>query len=168
MPFAIRFSGWTDNKKPLCSTTNASSSCQTENSIQQPHHWNTRSQAAQPPSSRPLSSADEAGPAPKRPRSTVRQGSTRGSSKPSKSDEPVKKARPGLTFANFFSSSSGRRSQPATSSKTATGAAGKSGQSHAVGSAIPPRRSTRLLSGTANKSTHLPKVGLSLCEREGV
>ncbi|TFK72166.1 TPR-like protein [Pluteus cervinus] len=123
-------------------------------------HRTTRSQLpgniqTLPP--RPLSSADEVGPVPKKLRSTVRQNEV---IKPSKStkmelNEPLKKARarPALIFANIFSSP-GRRSQPTTSSKT--GGAGKN--ANQLGNANPAtRRSTRLLSGTATKA-HPPKT----------
>ncbi|KAF9009424.1 hypothetical protein BDQ17DRAFT_1397732 [Cyathus striatus] len=102
---------------------------------------------------RPLSSADEAGPKPKRLRSTTRQPEVVKSMKPnSKSindDNPKKaRARPALSFANIFSSS-GRSSQTLTSSRTAPGL-GKSNAQPTV-SNIPTRRSTRLLSGTGVK-----------------
>ncbi|TFK42994.1 hypothetical protein BDQ12DRAFT_677146 [Crucibulum laeve] len=101
-----------------------------DNSFQQ--HRPTRSQpvnsgASQPQISRPLSSADEAGPMPKRLRSTTRQPEA---TKPSKSiaDDPLKKT---------------------TSSRTTTGL-GKS-NAHPSVTGIPMRRSTRLLSGTGAK-----------------
>jgi anaphase-promoting complex subunit 3 len=145
--------------------TNDSSFYPPDNSFQQSHLRPTRSQIAvstQQPTSRPLSSADETGPMPKKLRSTARQPDAAKSSKPNKLavDEPLRKARarPALTFANFFSSS-GRRSQPTTSSRTATGV-GKSGIQHIQPSnpSIATRRSTRLLSGTGSKQTHLSKV----------
>ncbi|PPR03934.1 hypothetical protein CVT26_001139 [Gymnopilus dilepis] len=107
--------------------------------------------------SRPLSSADEAGPVTKRLRSTTQQPETL-KSKTSKTslDDPLKKARarPALSFANIFSSS-GRRSQQTTSSRT-NAAAGKSNTQPVAGH-IPPRRSTRLLSGAAPKQPHPSK-----------
>jgi anaphase-promoting complex subunit 3 len=89
---------------------------------------------------------------PKRLRSTSRQPEALRSSKPTKStsDEPPKKARPALTFINYLSS--GRPSQPATSSKT-LGVAAKS-NSQSVNPNLPPRRSTRLLSGLGSKPAH--------------
>ncbi|KAF8892565.1 hypothetical protein BD779DRAFT_1509674 [Infundibulicybe gibba] len=109
--------------------------------------------------SRPLSSADETGPVPKRLRSTTRQPEPPNPSKPTKqtADDPLKKARarPALLFANIFSSS-GRRTQPAATSRTNAGV-GKTN--------IPPantnigtRRSTRLLSGTGAKQPHPSKL----------
>ncbi|KDR81837.1 hypothetical protein GALMADRAFT_240086 [Galerina marginata CBS 339.88] len=107
--------------------------------------------------SRPLSSADEAGPVTKRLRSTTQQPEAV-KSKTSKSslDDPLKKARarPALSFANIFSSS-GRRSQQTTSSRTNV-VPGKSNAQPAVGH-IPTRRSSRLLSGTAPKQSHTSK-----------
>ncbi|KAF9466329.1 hypothetical protein BDZ94DRAFT_1187704 [Collybia nuda] len=106
---------------------------------------------------RPLSSADEGGPMPKRQRSTARQPEALKSIKPTKLvvDDPSKKARarPALIFANIFSSS-GRRSQTTTSSRAAAGL-GKSNQP--MVSNIATRRSTRLLSGTGTKQTHASK-----------
>ncbi|EDR10957.1 uncharacterized protein LACBIDRAFT_315993 [Laccaria bicolor S238N-H82] len=129
-----------------------------DNSIQV--HRTSRSQPTvsnpiQAPAPRPLSSADEAGPVPKRLRSTTRQPEAV-KPKPSKSslDDPLKKARarPALSFANIFSSSDGR-SQPTTSSRTNLGP----GKSSAQTSHIPTRRSTRLLSGTGPKLPHTSK-----------
>ncbi|KAH7912129.1 hypothetical protein BJ138DRAFT_1179026 [Hygrophoropsis aurantiaca] len=137
----------------------------TENSFLQPPPRNIRSETtvagpSQPPTSRPLSSADETGPAHKRLRSTTRQRSIEVvKAKPTKLtvDEPLKKARarPALKFANFFSSP-GRRSQPVTSTRTTAGV-GKSDR-HPGNPSLVPRRSTRLLSGTTAKpaSKHPP------------
>ncbi|KAF9566247.1 TPR-like protein [Agrocybe pediades] len=101
--------------------------------------------------SRPLSSADEGGPVTKKLRSTTTQPEAL-KSKPSKAslDDSLKKARarPALSFANIFSSS-GRRSQQTTSSRT-NATAGKSNAQPATGHP-PTRRSTRLLSGTGPK-----------------
>ncbi|KAF5387124.1 hypothetical protein D9615_001841 [Tricholomella constricta] len=128
-----------------------------------PVHRVSRSQPTntgppQAPILRPLSSADEAGPNPKRQRSTARQPEGVKNSLPSKLnvDDPLKKARarPALSFANIFSSS-GRRSQPTTSSRTA--GVGKSNAQPVV-SHVPTRRSTRLLSGTGTKQPHVTKL----------
>lgn len=134
--------------------TNDSSFCPPESSFLQPHRPSRQASTSgnvQPPTSRPLSSADEAGPVPKKMRSTVRQPVK---SKPMQfSEEPLKKARarPALKFANFFSSS-GRRSQPTTtsSSRIASTGLGKSDRMPSNPS-IATRRSTRLLSGNGNK-----------------
>jgi anaphase-promoting complex subunit 3 len=133
--------------------TNDSSFCPPESSFLQPHRPSRQpstSGSVQPPTSRPLSSADEAGPVPKKMRSTVRQPAK---SKPTKqsAEEPLKKARarPALKFANFFSSS-GRRSQPTTSSRTASTGLGKNDRIPS-NSSIATRRSTRLLTGNGNK-----------------
>ncbi|KIM49461.1 hypothetical protein M413DRAFT_438643 [Hebeloma cylindrosporum] len=119
-------------------------------------HRTSRSQPTNPipiqTVSRPLSSADEAGPVTKKLRSTSQHPETL-KTKASKSslDDPLKKARarPALSFANIFSSS-GRRSQSTTSSRTNV-APGKSNSQPAAGH-IPTRRSTRLLSGTGQKA----------------
>ncbi|KAG5635898.1 hypothetical protein H0H81_009723 [Sphagnurus paluster] len=98
-------------------------------------------------------SRDEAGPNPKRQRSTARQLEGVKNTIPAPSskvnvDDPSKKARarPALIFANIFSS--GRRSQTTTSSRTA--GVGKSNPPP-LGTNIATRRSTRLLSGTGTK-----------------
>ncbi|KAJ8456169.1 hypothetical protein ONZ45_g18799 [Pleurotus djamor] len=125
----------------------------------QPIHRATRSQPAmptqQPPASRPLSSADETGPVAKKLRSTSRQPevTARGLKSTKFAEDTLEKARarPALTFANFFSSS-GRPSQPTTSSRTSA-ATGKSNVPTAHGG-IATRRSTRLLSGTSTKPGH--------------
>jgi anaphase-promoting complex subunit 3 len=149
--------------------TNDSSFYPPDNSFQHSHSRPTRSQIAlsgstQQPTSRPLSSADETGPVPKKLRSTTRQPDAIKPSKPNKLtvDEPLRKARarPALTFANFFSSS-GRHSQPTTSSsRTAIGGLGKSGtqQIQPSNPSIATRRSTRLLTGTGSKQPHPSKV----------
>ncbi|PPQ68934.1 hypothetical protein CVT25_009028 [Psilocybe cyanescens] len=104
--------------------------------------------------SRPLSSADEGGPVTKRMRSTTQQPEgLKAKSSKSSLDDPLKKARarPALSFANIFSSS-GRRSQPTTSSRTNV-VPGKSNAQPAAGH-IPTRRSTRLQTGTGPKQLH--------------
>lgn len=146
----------------LTSVTNESSFYPLENSFQQPQPPNprtTRSQQVHVPlqthASRPLSSADEAGPVPKRLRSTSRQAEAiKSKSSKLNSDDPSKKARarPALLFANIFSSS-GRRSQHAASSRNAN-APGK-GIVQPTAPTLAPRRSTRLLSGTGAKQPHL-------------
>ncbi|KII88979.1 hypothetical protein PLICRDRAFT_108812 [Plicaturopsis crispa FD-325 SS-3] len=153
--------------------TNDSSFYPPENSLMQVHpprptRATTTGQIHPPHSlSRPLSSADEAGPVAKKLRST-RQRSTEATNAgagnlkaaaaaakpPSKlvMDEPTTKkarARPALTFSNFFSSSG--RSQPA---KTA---AGKGDRAPAAHAGPPTRRSTRLLSGAGGKPPHISK-----------
>ena len=114
------------------------------------------------PVSRPLSSADESGPVPKKLRSTSRQPEVP-KSKPIKSslDDPLKKARarPALSFANIFSFSG---SQSTTSSR-ANPPPGKNNTQPTAG--VGTRRSTRLLSGTGTKS-HSSKVICSICSRE--
>jgi len=149
---SIRFSGRCTNTKRLSfrRATNDSSFYLPDNSFQ--IHRTSRSQPTNPiPTqtvSRPLSSADEAGPVTKRLRSTSQHPETL-KTKASKSslDDTLKKARarPALSFANIFSSS-GRRSQSTTSSRTNV-APGKSNAQPTAGH-IPTRRSTRLLSGT--------------------
>ncbi|KAJ3568883.1 hypothetical protein NP233_g5422 [Leucocoprinus birnbaumii] len=139
--------------------TNESSFYPLENSFHQPPPPNLRATRSQvnPPlqahTSRPLSSADESGPVPKRLRSTSNQADAI-KSKNSKlnADDPSKKARarPALLFANIFSSS-GRRSQHAAPSRNVN-APGK-------GNVQPnpptlPRRSSRLLSGPGAKQPH--------------
>ncbi|KAJ7285681.1 hypothetical protein C8J57DRAFT_1285528 [Mycena rebaudengoi] len=125
--------------------------------FQQVHPPAGRSQPPVPGSSqlhtsRPLSSADEAGPVAKKLRSAAHQPEMARTSKPLKLavDEPLKKARarPALKFANFFSSS-GRPSQPPIPSRTAS-AAGKS-NNHNLASSTATRRSTRLNSGPSSK-----------------
>lgn len=109
--------------------------------------------------SRPLSSADEAGPVAKKLRSAAPQPEMARSSKPLKLtvDEPLKKARvrPALKFSNPFSSS-GRPSQPPIPSRAASGT-GKS-NNHALVSSTGTRRSTRLNSGTTTKQPYGSKV----------
>ncbi|KAG6841674.1 hypothetical protein C0991_008312 [Blastosporella zonata] len=122
-----------------------------DHSFQQAHRA-TRSQPANigsllapAPVQRQLSSADEAAPNPKRQRAVKNSVLNNKSSV----DDPSKKARarPALIFANIFSSS-GRRSQPTTSSRI-TGL-GKSNAQPLV-SNVATRRSTRLHSGTSAK-----------------
>jgi len=99
---------------------------------------------------RPLSSADESGPVPKRLRATSRQPELKTKASKALFDDPLKKARarPALSFANIFSSSVGR-SQSTTVSRTTSG----HGKSNAppVPNAGPTRRSTRLLSNNGQK-----------------
>jgi len=150
-----RFSGRCTNinRPSFHRAINDSSFYPPDNSFQ--IHRTSRSQPTNPipiqTVSRPLSSADEAGPVTKKLRSTSQHPETL-KTKASKSslDDPLKKARarPALSFANIFSSS-GRRSQSTTSSRTNV-APGKSNTQPAAGH-IPTRRSTRLLSGTAQK-----------------
>ncbi|KAJ7940806.1 hypothetical protein B0H13DRAFT_1940027 [Mycena leptocephala] len=114
-----------------------------------------RSGTTQPHTSRPLSSADEAGPVAKKLRSTAPQPEMARSSKPLKLtvDEPLKKARarPALKFPNLFSSS-GRPSQPPIPSRSVSGT-GKS-NNHSLASSTATRRSTRLNSGTSVKQPY--------------
>ncbi|KAF8061558.1 hypothetical protein FPV67DRAFT_1783469 [Lyophyllum atratum] len=147
---------------PRDSIATNDSSFYLENSFQQAHRV-TRSQptnigSVQAPVHRPIASADEAGPNPKRQRSTARPPEAVKNSIPSKLsvDDPLKKARarPALIFANIFSSS-GRRSQPTTSSRT-TGVGKSSAQP--IAATIATRRSTRLLSGTGTKIPHTSKL----------
>ena len=142
---------------------------QTGMSAQQLNYRTSRSQSnlAQPSSSsRPLSSADEAGPVPKKLRSTSRQPETHKSSKPDKRldrttlDEPSKKARPALPFANLFSSS-GRPPQP-----PARATSGVAGKTNLVSINLPTRRSTRLLSGAGSKPAQSSKARASLLSRQ--
>ena len=106
------------------------------------------------PASRPLSSADEGGPVPKKLRSTSRQPEAL-KSKPIKFslDDPLKKARarPALSFANIFSFSGSQ----STASSRANPPPGKNNIQPTAG--VGTRRSTRLLSGTGTK-THSSKV----------
>lgn len=151
------------------SATNESSFYPLENSFQQPqppNHRTTRSQQTNVPlqihSSRPLSSADEAGPVTKRLRSTTHQvDAIKSKSSKLNSDDPSKKARarPALLFANIFSSS-GRRSQHAASSRNAN-APGK-GNVQPAAPTLAPRRSSRLLSGTGTKQSH-PSTKVNYC-----
>ncbi|KAJ7752015.1 hypothetical protein B0H16DRAFT_1419180 [Mycena metata] len=108
----------------------------------------------QPHTSRPLSSADEAGPVAKKLRSTAPQPEMARSSKPLKLtvDEPVKKARarPALKFSNLFSSSG--RPQPPIPSRPTSGT-GKS-NNHSLASSTATRRSTRLNSGSSVKQPY--------------
>ncbi|KAK7014999.1 TPR-like protein [Favolaschia claudopus] len=106
---------------------------------------------SQPPISRPLSSADEAGPIAKKLRSTAPQTEGLRPSKPLKLltvDDPLKKARERsvLKLSNLFSSS-GRSSQPPLPSRPVSGA----GKSNNSGSGTGTRRSTRLNSGIGTK-----------------
>ncbi|KAG1756463.1 uncharacterized protein EDB91DRAFT_1092788 [Suillus paluster] len=113
----------------------------TENSFLQPPARNSKLEPAGPGPSqsaaRPLSSADETGPAQKRLRSTIRQKSTETiASKPSKLtvDETSKK--------------------PVISSRTT--AVGGITKNERGSAAVAPRRSTRLLSGTISKPPKHP------------
>ena len=146
---------------------NDSTFCPPDSSFLQPHRPSRQASTSgtiQPPTSRPLSSADEAGPVPKKMRATVRQPVK---SKPTKLsvEEPVKKARarPALKFANFFSSS-GRRSQPTSSSRAGSAGLGKNDRIPS-NSTIATRRSTRLLTGNGTKQTG--KVRKLSCEYFG-
>ncbi|KAJ3998208.1 hypothetical protein F5050DRAFT_1872567 [Lentinula boryana] len=121
-------------------------------------HRSSRSQPAvsgstQPSVTRPLSSADEAGPMPKKLRSTAPQVALK-PSKPLKLsiDDPLKKARtrPALMSSNSFSSSH-TRSQSTVNSRVAPPAS----KNAVVTQNAAIRRSTRLLSGTGSK--HAPK-----------
>ncbi|PFH52439.1 hypothetical protein AMATHDRAFT_57055 [Amanita thiersii Skay4041] len=107
---------------------------------------------------RPLSSADETGPLPKRLRSTTRRLEVTKQTKGTKvqTNDPSKKARarPALIFANIFSSS-GRRSQPVTTARTAP-SAGKNNAPPPANN-LATRRSTRLLSTTTTKQSHVTK-----------
>ncbi|KAF9050654.1 TPR-like protein [Hymenopellis radicata] len=107
----------------------------------------------QPHFSRPLSSAEETGPVPKKMRST-RQLETSKTSKFLKQngDDPQKKARdrPGFQLSNFFSSSARRSQQPSRS-----GNPSKTGNAN---TSMMTRRSNRLLSGTGPKQgTKVPR-----------
>ncbi|KAF9476333.1 TPR-like protein [Pholiota conissans] len=125
-------------------------------------HRTSRSQpgnlTAIPNVSRPLSSADEAGPATKKLRPTVSQPDVLKAMKSkSSSDDPLKKARarPALSFANIFSSS-GRRSQSTTSSRANL----LHGKSNTQSTAhVATRRSSRLIGGTTvtSKPTYTSK-----------
>jgi len=131
---------------------------------------------ANKPMSRPLSSADEAGPVAKRLRSTSTQPpppppppeaaatttttaiTTKLKSSKSGVDDPSMKkarARPALSFANIFSSSS-RPSQPTTSSRIHA-VSGKNNAPPPVAAHIVTRRSSRLQSGAVHKP-HPSKV----------
>ena len=129
--------------------TNDSSVCPPDGSFLQPQRPN-RPQASTSGTihhiSRPLSSADEAGPVAKKLRSTSRQPIKPKTTKPS--EDPLKKARarPALKFANIFSSS-GRRSQPTIASRIAPTGLGKT----ELVSSVATRRSTRLLTGNGSK-----------------
>jgi anaphase-promoting complex subunit 3 len=113
--------------------------------------------------SRPLSSADEAGPVAKKLRSTAPQPEMARSSKPLKLtvDEPLKKARarPALKLSNLFSSS-GRSSQPPIPSRSTSGTGKSTNHAGALGTGT--RRSTRLNSGTTVKQPYGSKVGEDL------
>ncbi|KZT28557.1 TPR-like protein [Neolentinus lepideus HHB14362 ss-1] len=115
------------------------------------------SQPNHPPMSRPLSSADESGPVQKKLRSGTLQRAGGEAKSPKPSDDRSKKARarPALILANFFSSS-GRNSQSKTTHTRNASGALKSDREQSIGT----RRSTRLLSGSSNKSTHAAKSSL--------
>lgn len=98
---------------------------------------------------RPLSSAEETGPMPKKLRSTAPQHAL----KPAKSlklsiDDPMKKARtrPALMSSNSFSSSN-NRSQPSVTSRAALPAGKNNNPSGNI-----TRRSTRLVAGSKHAS----------------
>ena len=139
------------------STTTESSFYPPDNSYQV--HRTSRSQPINAhsiqPVSRPLSSADEGGPVPKKLRSTSRQPEAlKLKLVKSSLDDPLKKARarPALSFVNIFSSSG--RSQSTTSSRANPPPVKNNIQPTA---GVGTRRSTRLLSGTGTKS-HSSKV----------
>ncbi|KAJ3923641.1 hypothetical protein F5877DRAFT_31172 [Lentinula edodes] len=124
-------------------------------------HRSSRSQptvsgSTQQPVTRPLSSADEAGPMPKKLRSTAPQHVLK-PSKPLKLsiDDPLKKARTRLALmsSNSFSSSN-TRSQPTVNSRAAPPASKSAG----VNQNVATRRSTRLLSGTGSKHASKPST----------
>ncbi|KAI0083997.1 hypothetical protein BDY19DRAFT_899323 [Irpex rosettiformis] len=127
------------------------------------------SSKVQPPAVRPLSSADEMGPVPKKPRSTARQRAPPSSNAPDTNIQTSKsagallqgvaddrskskkaRARPALTIANIFSSP-GRRAQQAATSSRSTAAPSKAAKEQPVLT----RRSSRLLGGSTSK-TKLP------------
>ncbi|GJE86877.1 ANAPC3 and TPR domain-containing protein [Phanerochaete sordida] len=134
------------------------------------------SDAVLPPAVRPLSSADEMGPAAKKLRSTVRQRVLPSSAadsnhiKPSKSagaalegaDDRSKsskaRARPALSIANIFSSPGRRVQDPATSSKFNAATTSRSTAEQRVPPSTlgPARRSSRLQLGTNSKPTKPP------------
>ncbi|EMD38605.1 hypothetical protein CERSUDRAFT_105193 [Gelatoporia subvermispora B] len=110
----------------------------------------TTSLAAHPPAVRPLSSADEAGPAAKKLRAA--RPCAPAPAKPSKSGgaDPRARARPALTLANVFSSS-GRPAQAAATSSRSLAKAREREQA-APGAGAATRRSTRLLGGAGGKT----------------
>ncbi|KAA1471266.1 TPR-like protein [Dentipellis sp. KUC8613] len=153
--------------------TNDSFAYPPENSVLQAHTRPPRFQPIPTQPSRPLSSADETGPVPKKLRSSgARQRAGEFGTKMTKSNTaPVDdarskkaRARPALTLANIFSSSAGRRSQSAaaTSSRNAGGAAG--GKSDREASNAITRRSARLMSSSSSSSK--PLVGKVPAPRE--
>ncbi|TFY68902.1 hypothetical protein EVG20_g3372 [Dentipellis fragilis] len=153
--------------------TNDSFAYPPENSVLQAHIRPPRFQAIPTQPSRPLSSADETGPVPKKLRSSgARQRAGEFGTKMTKSNTaPVDdarskkaRARPALTLANIFSSSAGRRSQSAaaTSSRNAGVAAG--GKSDREASSAITRRSARLMSSSSSSSK--PLVGKVPAARE--
>jgi len=154
----------------FASATDESSFYPFENSFQQPPPPNpriTRSHQVHAPlqvhTSRPLSSADEVGPVPKRLRSTSHQAEAiKLKSSKLNLDDPSNKARarPALLFANIFSSS-GRRSQHAAPSRNVNSPA--KGHTQPNAPTLAPRRSSRLLGGTGAKQPHqTTKVDLVL------
>lgn len=174
--FNLSLSGWeqSSSREILCasglhsSRDTYSSTCRggsdssflPDNSFQLPR--NVRSQqsnvALQSNIPRPLSSADEAGPVPKRLRSTTTriapESKPKSSSNKGASDELLKKARarPALLYANVFSSS---HSQPATTSRAHAALTKIATQSNLNAAT---RRSNRLQSGSGTKQLHLAKV----------
>ncbi|CAL1704161.1 unnamed protein product [Somion occarium] len=131
--------------------------------------------AVQPPAVRPLSSADEAGPVAKKPRSTRQRTAPPSTTavdtnlKPSKSAGALlqgaedrsksskARARPALTVANIFSSPGRRAQHAATSSRSnAVGSKTAREQQPPSGNVI-TRRSSRLLSGNHTKPPPPPK-----------
>ncbi|KAF7295067.1 TPR-REGION domain-containing protein [Mycena indigotica] len=108
--------------------------------------------------SRPLSSADEAGPVAKKLRSAAPQQESSRTNKPSKLsvDEPLKKAgsRPALKLSSLFSSSA-RSSQPSTSSRAASSSNNHVGTSS---STTTTRRSGRPNNSTSSKPGYVSKT----------
>ncbi|THH14710.1 hypothetical protein EW146_g5656 [Bondarzewia mesenterica] len=145
--------------------SNDSFSYPPEHSVLQAHF---RSKVPQSQTSRPLSSADEAGPVPKKLRSSgARQRAGEVSTKASKLPAPTAavaaddarskkaRARPALTLSNFFSSSAGRRQQSAVTSSrnaTAVGGAGKLDRE----TSLTTRRSARLMTGGIRERRRAP------------
>ncbi|KAM6500894.1 hypothetical protein JOM56_003908 [Amanita muscaria] len=167
-PFSTSDSGHTALRNPTAPTTQRTNvprelsiandaAPSLESTFHRPRQKQTNAAVSQMQASRPLSSADETGPLPKRLRSTNKHADTakQKSVKVAEDDSSKKaRARPALIFANIFSSS-GRRSQPATTVRSAAG----SGKSNATAAAInlATRRSTRLLGGATTKQPYIPK-----------
>lgn len=146
---------------PYCATFRPADVITAPETFHRPRQKQAHSIVSQIQPSRPLSSADEAGPLPKRLRSTARHAeAAKAKSTKVPDDDSSKKARarPALIFANIFSSS-GRRSQPVTTVRSIAGV----GKSNAPTSAInlATRRSTRLLGGATTKQSHILKVRMN-------